>query len=182
MVTPVPKAIPPKSPEDLRNISCLLTFNKVCEGMVAELMVEDIMKKLDISQYANQKGVSLQHYLIKMINKILSDTDNSSNGEVNAVLATLVQCPKLGIEAFIKCGVRGSLIPLLINYLQNRKLKVKWKGLISSERDLNGGGPQGATFGIWEYLAQSNDNAECVSPENRFKFVDDLTILEKLIF
>ena len=188
MVTPVPKVYPPKTPEDLRNISCLLTFNKVCEKMIAELMIEDIMKNLDISQYANQKGVSLQHYLVKMINKILEDTDNNNNSEVNAILATMVdwkeafprQCPKLGIEAFIKCGVRGSLIPLLVNYLQDRKMKVKWRGLTSSERDLHGGGPQGATFGIWEYLVQSNDNAEFVDPEYRYKFVDDLTLLEKI--
>ena len=41
----------------LRNISGLLTFNKVAEKMIAELMIADIMKNLDISQYANQKGV-----------------------------------------------------------------------------------------------------------------------------
>ena len=49
-------------------------------------------------------------------------------------------------------------------------MKVKWCGLTSTERKLNGGGPQGATFGIWEYLAQSNDNVNCVDPNNRFKF------------
>ena len=59
-------------------------------------------------------------------------------------------------------------------------MKVKWCGLTSTERKFNGGGPQGATFGIWEYLAQSNSNAECVEPENRFKFVDDLSVLEKI--
>ena len=47
-------------------------------------------------------------------------------------------------------------------------------------RYLNGGGRQGATFGIWEYLAQSNHSADCVNPEYRFKFVDDLTVLEKV--
>ena len=56
---------------------------------------------------------------------------------------------------------------------------VKWHGVTSAERKLNGGGPQGATFGIWEYLAQSNDNANCVDKDYRYKFVDDLTILEK---
>ena len=59
-------------------------------------------------------------------------------------------------------------------------MKVKWNGLTSSERRLNGGGSQGATFGIWEYLTQSNDNADCVDPDYRFKFVDDLTVLEKV--
>ena len=58
--------------------------------MIAELMIKDIMKNLDPSQYANQRGLSLQHYLIKMIDRILSETDNRSKGEVNAVIATLV--------------------------------------------------------------------------------------------
>ena len=35
----------------------------------------------------------------------------------------------------------------------------------TSERRLIGGGPQGATFGIWEYLAQSNENADCLDPD-----------------
>ena len=59
-------------------------------------------------------------------------------------------------------------------------MKVKWSGETSSERILNGGGPQGSTFGIWEYLAQSKNNADCVDPHNRYKFVDDLTVLEKI--
>ena len=151
-------------------------------------MIADISGQLDPSQYANQKGISLQHYLINMINKILSDTDKNSKGEINAVIATLYdwkeafprQCPKLGIEAFIKCGVRSSLIPVLISYLQDRTMTVKWNGSTSTERKLNGGGPQGATFGLWEYLVQSNDNSDCVDPDYRFKFVDDLTVLEKV--
>ena len=188
MVTPVPKCFPPKSPDELRNISGLLTFDKNAEQLVSELIISDMANKLDKSQYANQRDLSLQHYLVKMIDKILSETDNNAKGEINAVLATLFdwkeafprQCPKLGVEAFIKCGVRPSLIPLMINYLQDRTMRVKWHGHISEERKLNGGGPQGATFGIWEYLAQSNDSADCVQPENRFKFVDDLTVLEKI--
>ena len=97
------------------------------------------MKKfIDPSQYANQKGLSLQHCLIKLINQILVDTDKNSSGEVTAVLATLFdlkeafprQCPKLGIEAFMKCGVRNALIPMLINYLQNNASKVAWENFL----------------------------------------------------
>ena len=57
-------------------------------------------------------------------------------------------------------------------------MKVKWHGKLSSERKLKGGGPQGSSFGLWEYLSQSNDNADCVEEQNRFKFVDDLSFLE----
>ena len=67
---------------------------------------------------------------------------------------------------------------MLINYFQKRSMRVKWKGVYSKVRPLNGGGPQGGTLGILEFLSQSNDNANMVEPDDRFKFVDDLTILE----
>ena len=57
-------------------------------------------------------------------------------------------------------------------------MSVKWHGCTSVPRKIKGGGPQGATLGILEYLSQSNNSADCVSEEDRFKFVDDLTILE----
>ena len=48
----------------------------------------------------------------------------------------------------------------------------------SVPRKINGGGPQGATLGILEYLSQSNTSADCVDKDDRFKFIDDLSILE----
>ena len=60
----------------------------------------------------------------------------------------------------------------------NRKMTVKWHGCKSTKRDLIGGGPAGSTIGLLEYLSQSNDSSDCVAQEDRFKFVDDLTILE----
>ena len=36
----------------------------------------------------------------------------------------------------------------------------------------------GASFGNWEFLSQTNDNADCIPVDDRFKFVDDLTTLE----
>ena len=57
-------------------------------------------------------------------------------------------------------------------------MSVSWHGQQTVPRKINGGGPQGATLGILEYLSQSNNNADCVKLEDRFKFIDDLTILE----
>ena len=181
-VTPVPKKFPPKNVDELRNISGLLNLDKIAEKIISKLMISDMKDQIDPSQFANQKGLGIQHYLVKTIDKILKSVDKNSKGESLAVLATLVdwrqafprQCPKLGVESFIKNGVRPSLIPLLINYFQSRRMKVKWHGEISEEKELNGGGPQGSTFGIWE----SNDNAECIDEDERYKFVDDLSFLE----
>ena len=186
IVTPIPKVYPPLKMDDLRNISGLPTLNKIAEKCIAELMLKDMKAKLDVSQYSNQKGIGIQHYLVNMIDRILLALEDSANGDAKAVDATLVdwkqafprQCPKLGLEAFVKMGIRPSLIPVLLNYFQNRVMQVKWKGEYSTVRELNGGGSQGALLGNLEYLAQSNDNAEMVNPEDIFKFVDDLTLLE----
>ena len=128
--TPVPKVYPTETKSQLRNISGLFNFDKVFEKLLAELMIADMEAKLDPAQYGNQKGISIQHYLIKMVHRILSVLDNNSRRETFAIVANLIdwkdafpkQCPKLGIESFIRNGVRPSLIPVLINYFQDSEM------------------------------------------------------------
>ena len=57
-------------------------------------------------------------------------------------------------------------------------MKVKFNGEMSEFMALIGGGPQGTLLGQLEYLVQSNDNADVVSPEDRFKYIDDLSLLQ----
>ena len=142
--------------------------------------------KLDPSQFGNQKKKSVQHYLVRMIHRILTNLDNNMKGEVNAVLALFVdwkaayshQCHKLGIQSFIRNGVRPSLIPVLISYFQKRQMRVKFHGEISEKRHQPGSGAQGSTLGNWDFLSQTNNNADCVPQDDHFKYVDDLSILE----
>ena len=56
-----------------------------------------------------------------------------------------------------------------------------WRGKLSSERPLPGSGPQGSSWGILEYLSQSNNSADNVPEDDRAKFMDDLTILEIIL-
>ena len=110
LVTPVPKVFPPNNPSQLRKIAGTKNFSKISEKIITEFMISDMKEKLDPSQYGNQKGMSVQHYLIKMLNKILTVLDKiHSASESMAVILNLVdwrqafdrQCPKLGIESFI---------------------------------------------------------------------------------
>ena len=131
-------------------------------------------EKLDKSQYANKPGVSIKHYLIKLLHRILSETDFNSKGGIKAVIATLIdwkqvfpkQCSNNCIESFIKNDVRPPLTLLLISCLK-KNLIVKWHNVTSARKDLPGAGPQGGTFGVWGYQSQSNDNANCVDEEDR---------------
>ena len=188
MVSPVPKVFPTLAMDELRKIAGLKNFSKISEKIISELMISDMKELRDRSQYGNEKGVSVNHYLIKMIHEILTGVDRNSANEKFAVILTMIdwkqafdrQCPKLGIESFMRNGVRKSLIPMLTNYLQDRKMIVKWMGELSEVKELNGGGPQGALWGILEYLSLSNDNTDFISSQEKFKFIDDLSILEKI--
>ena len=123
---------------------------------------------------------------MRLLNRVISNVDKNAQGEVNAVLCMFIdwkqaysrQCHTLGVQSFLKNGVRPSLIPLLISYFEDREMRVKWHGKMSQSRRLPGGGAMGASLGNWEFLSQTNDNADCVPEEDRFKFVDDLTTLE----
>ena len=185
-VTPVPKTFPPEKLKDLRKISGLLNFSKITDKVIAELLADDMLDKRDKSQYGNQKNLSTQHYLVKMLHKILVSVDRSSQHEAFCAILHMVdwaqafdrQSHKLGVQSFIDNGVRPALIPVLVNFFQDRKMRVKWKGHISTFRNLNGGGPQGGTLGIEEYLSQSNDNCDFLPDDEKFKYIDDLSMLE----
>ena len=187
-VTPAPKQFPPENCEMLRPIANLFNIDQIMEKIVAEMVIDDMKAKFDPKQFGNQQHLGIQHYLVRLLHRILTSVDNNKKGEITAVLCLFVdwkqafsrQCHTLGIESFRNNGVRASLLPLLSSYLQGRQMRVKWRGKLSKIRDLPGGGAMGATLGIWEFLSQTNNNADCVPVEDRFKFVDDLTALEVL--
>ena len=183
-MVPAEKIPNPANLKDLRKISLTSEFSLVFEGILKDWIMEDISPKVDISQFGNQKGTSTEHLMVKLMDKLLDLLDKNNN--YSAVIASLVdwasafdrQDPKLGIEKFIKMGVRSSVIPVLASYLTNREMQVRYNDTFSSTYKLPGGGPQGTLLGLIEYFVQSNDNADCVEPDLRFKFVDDLSVLE----
>ena len=72
VVTPVPKVFPPNSTDDLRKIAGTKNLSKLYEALLSEHIIKDIQPNIDSAQYGNQKGLSTTHYLIKMVNKILT--------------------------------------------------------------------------------------------------------------
>ena len=187
-MTPVPKVYPPENLSDLRKISGLFNLSKITDKIIAEIIAEDMSSTRDKAQYGNLKKVSIQHYLIKMVHKILTSVDENTDSKSIAVILEMIdwkqafdrQSHKLGVQSFIDNGVRPSMIPILLNFFQDRQMKVKWRGLLSKVRALPGGGPQGGTLGLEEYLSQSNGNTDFLNDDEKYKFIDDLSILEIL--
>ena len=113
--------------DQLRPIANLLNMNKKQEAAIASLVIQNMEDYLDPSQYGNCKQTSIQHYLVKLLHRILAGIDNISKGEINAVLCSFVdwrqaysrQCHLLGIRSFQENGVRASLIPILASYFKH---------------------------------------------------------------
>ena len=176
--------IVPKTFKDLRKISSTSDFSKLFEGFLKDWIMEDISPFIDIGQYGGQSGIGTEHLIVCLVDRILQLLD--SNPDRSAVIAACVdwqaafdrQDPTIAITKFLALGVRPSLIPVLVSYLTDRNMEVKFNDEVSSKHNLNGGGPQGTLIGQIEYLVNSNDNADIVDPENRYKYIDDLSVLE----
>ena len=85
----------------MRNISGLLNFDRVFEKLISQLVIADMEKHMDPAQFGNQRGISVQHYLIQMLHRVLTALDNNSRGDIFAVVANLVDWN----NAFPRCGV-----------------------------------------------------------------------------
>ena len=69
------------------------------------MIVKDMKENFDPAQYGNQKGLSIQHYFMNMIHRIITSLDNNRKGDIFAVIASLIdwkqafnrQDPTMGI-------------------------------------------------------------------------------------
>ena len=103
---------------------------------------------LDLDQMGGQKGNSVSHYLIECVNFVLYNQDLKNPHATIAVFVdfdqgfNLIQHSIL-LEELARMQVPGWLLKILFNYLSQRKLIVRFKGLISEEKDIPAGTGQG---------------------------------------
>ena len=66
--------------------------------------------------------------------------------------------------------------------MTNRKMIVQYEGEDSSAKNLVGGGPQGTLLGGIEFNVASDDSGKDLKTEDRFKYYDDMYLLEFIFF
>ena len=67
-ITPIQKVTPAEALKSLRPISGVLNIAKITDRILAEFMLDDMADSRDKQQYGNEKGMSLNHLLIKLLN------------------------------------------------------------------------------------------------------------------
>ena len=199
--TPIPKKNPPSSLDDIRNISGTPFFSKQYESFLTDWLLPIVDPFLDPGQCGGLRKSSISHYLIKLLHYIHFNLDRP---EPHAVLLACVDMAKAFnrmshqrvIEDLYDMKVPGWLLLILISYLTDRKMALKFRGILSALRSLPGSSPQGTVLGVilfiiifngaalrpsiprplWPFLSKKNNDPT----EIRMKFVDDLSVAVKV--
>ena len=200
-VTPIGKIPLPLSEDDLRPISLTAFPSKVLEQFIVSWLLDVFGDKMDFRQYGGTRGNSICHYLIEFINFILHQQELEST----AVLASLVDFSKafnrqdhsILMTKLSDLGTPGWLLKIVMSFLSDRQMKVKYKGKYSKLFSLPGGGPQGSLLGLFLFIVlindagfegQQNNAGELITRKKsvfemntiHLKYVDDLAFAEAI--
>ena len=165
-------------------------------------LLQYISHLIDFRQYGSMKGNSITHYLIEFITFILS---NQESKDARAILACMIDFSKafnrqnhnILITKLSDMDVPAWLLKIVMAFLKERIMVVRYKGATSSPKSLPGGGPQGTLLGLLLFIVlindvgfmdQINNVGEVITSRKNMKranqmhlkYVDDLTLAESI--
>ena len=176
----------PLSEDETRNLASTAYFSKQYESFLVDWLFPLIQPFIDPGQCGGLKGSSITHYLVKFLHFIHSYMDLK---QPHAVLLALIDLEKafnrvshqLVIEDLSNIKVPGWLLLILISYLTERSMFMRYKGSQSTRKSLPGSSPQGAFLGILLFIIIFN--GALLRPavprlhSLNLKYIDDLSML-----
>ena len=183
-IIPIPKSQPPTCEDDIRPISLTPGLAKVLEDFVVRWMITDIKERIDPKQFGCLKGTSTTYCLLDMIHTWLHNLESPKKHLRLRFLDFAKAFDGIGhnilILKLLNLGVRSSLLPLIINFLSNRRHRVKLGGETSDWLPMNAGVPQGTKLGPILFLVMINDLDVKTHAMGIWKFVDDISTSENI--
>ena len=200
---PLKKQDNPRNEDHLRIISLTSFLSKTCEHFVINWLLEYVGDKIDWGQYGGTKGSSISHYLIDFVNFVLYNEDLKTP---HTVIAALIDFSKafnkinhnIIIARLSEMGVPGWLLRIVMGFLEERELILRYKGGCSTRKSLPGGSPQGTRLGLLLFLILINTagykqfekdigskitqktNKRRPLQSTHLKYIDDLSLVEAI--
>lgn len=202
---PLKKVSNPEDEDQLRIISLTSFFSKIFESFVIDWLMEFVGDKIDWGQYGGLKGNSISHYLIEFTNFILYNQDLKNP---RAILALMIDFSKAFnrqnhntlIQILSDLEVPSWLLRIVMAFLTDRELILRYKGKSSGRKSLPGGSPQGTRLGMFLFLIlinfagfescelEKNIGSVITQPLNErnpivnshMKYIDDLSYVHSL--
>ena len=159
---PISKVPIPQSEDDLQNLGLTPFFRKRLEWFLIEWIWPYISPHLDPDQLGGLPGCSVTHYLTQMLDFIQKNLDNTK--EPTAVLAGLIDFSKafnridhnVIVTILSDLNVPTCALRLIMSYLSDRRMCVRYDGAVSKEQNIPGGGPQGGLLTVLLFDLQVN--------------------------
>ena len=186
-VMPIPKVREPLVIKDVRKIAGTSDYNKLLESFLKDIFVEDVLPNIDPKQFGGRKKTGTEHMIVALMDRVLSLLDNNRTRSAVIMAATDWAAafdrgdPTKTTTKLIRLKLRASIVPLVISYMSGRSMSVKFNQSESGIYQLCGGFPQGSRIGQDCYQGASNDAADHIDKDDRFRYVDDLQILELIM-
>lgn len=160
---PIGKVPHPESEDDLRNLGLTPFFSKRLEWLLIKWLWPYISPHIDIDQLGGLPDCSVNHYLILLLDFIHSKLDGGHSNPT-AVLACLVDFSKafnridhnILITILSDLNVPTCALKLVMSYLSDRKMCVRYNGATSRDEEIPGGGPQGGLLTVIFFNLQVN--------------------------
>ena len=188
----IPKVVPPENEDQLRNIAKTPFFSKVYESFIGDWLIPIVKPYLDPDQ-CGLKGLSVTHYLIKLLDFVHKNLDLK---KPHSVLAACIDLSKafnrvdhtLVIQDLYDMHTPAWLLKIIMSYLSHRSMFLSYNGAQSTLKSLPGGGPQGAYLGGIIFIIKYNgallrppiprpiQGPISKSKAQKVKFIDDGTI------
>lgn len=181
IVTPVYKNGNKEELNNYRPISIISNLGKILEKIISQRLQSFINANnlLSPQQFGFRSGKSTNDAIIDLTQCIYNTLDKSRPSL--AVFLDLAKAfdtvnHKLLLKKLDRYGIRGTPLLLIKSYLENRKQTTKILGIVSSEKTVTCGVPQGTVLGPLLFILYLNDllnlNLHC----KFFSYADDTAL------